>query len=214
MIYAHTLVGSCHVITCGHYLTPTKIPWADQPLQYHLKFRIWSQIYNASYHKAVRRTSMGDLGAGPSGSGAEFDVPKCAEGIMGCKKRADGTWVHTIRSTFTASGSLVAHHGHCHAPTCLSMALYRCDKSVKVCNATTGELLCNQEPVYGGSGKVPNKNMNEKGFILQPPCIWGDPEFGLEPPVKVDGYTLHNVKTSNANYGHHGEMAHPQVYVV
>lgn len=191
-----------------------EIPWADQPLQYHLKFRIWSQIYNASYHKILSRHGMADLGAGPSGVGAEFDVPKCAEGMMGCERRADGMWVHTIRGTYKGSGSLVAAHFHCHAPTCLQMAMYRCDNSIKVCNATTGELLCNQEPVFGGTGKVQNKYMDQPGFILQPPCLWGDAEFGLEPPPKVDGYTLHSIKKSNANYGHHGEMAHSQIYVV
>ena len=35
---------------------------------------------------------------------------------------------------------------------------------------------------------------------------------GLEAPVGVEGYVLHTVKTANATYGHHGEMAWQQMY--
>ena len=48
------------------------------------------------------------------------------------------------------------------------------------------------------------------GYILQPPCLWGSPDFGLSPPPSVDGFVLGAVKTSNATYGHHGEMAWQQ----
>ena len=49
------------------------------------------------------------------------------------------------------------------------------------------------------------------GYILQPPCLWGSRDFGLEDPPGVDGYVLGTVKTSNASYGHHGEMAWQQM---
>ena len=91
--------------------------------------------------------------------------------------------------------------------------MYACDKGAKDCNSTTGRLLCREDPVYGGTGKIDNKDMDEPGFILQPPCLWGDEEFGLEPPPNVDGLMLHTVKTSNATYGHHGEMAWQQMYL-
>ena len=59
------------------------------------------------------------------GLGAEFDVPKCAEGVPGCSKGADGSWVHTVvgiqKPSVHPGSQLVAAHMHCHAPTCLSI---------------------------------------------------------------------------------------------
>ena len=31
-----------------------EIPWADRPLEYHLKFRFWAQPYNESYREPQR----------------------------------------------------------------------------------------------------------------------------------------------------------------
>lgn len=183
------------------------IPWPNQPLNYSLKFRFYVQEYNETYHQNLKRTTWGIA------SPVEFDVPKCEEGVMGCSRGDDGTWVHTITGTYTGGGKLAAAHFHCHAPTCLSVQMYRCNKSVEVCNATTGELLCREDPVYGGTGKIDQPKFDEPGYILQPPCLWGSSEFGLEEPVDTTGYTLHSVKTSNATYGHHGEMAWQQMYV-
>eukprot|EP00463_Aulacantha_scolymantha_P004015 TRINITY_DN497_c0_g1_i1.p1 TRINITY_DN497_c0_g1~~TRINITY_DN497_c0_g1_i1.p1 ORF type:complete len:412 (+),score=47.44 TRINITY_DN497_c0_g1_i1:493-1728(+) len=183
-----------------------EIPWVDQPLEYHLKFRFWVQPYNATYHTNARRTTWGIA------SPVEYDIPKCGSNIMGCKRQPDGNWVHTIHGTFKGGGHLLAAHFHCHAPTCLSMSMYKCDKSVKVCNSTTGTLLCRENPVNGGTHKIDKKNFDEPGYILQPPCLWGSPKYGLEPPVDVSGLTLHTIKTSNATYGHHGEMAWQQMY--
>lgn len=168
------------------------IPWTDRPLTYRLKFRFWYQDYNASYHRNVKRTTWGIA------SPVEYDVPKCAANVEGCAL-VNGTWIHTITGTFQGNGKLVAAHFHCHAPTCLSVSLYRND---------TGELLCREVPVYG---------LNEPGFISQPPCLWGSetPEsFGLETPPDVNGVALHAIKTSNATHGHHGEMAWLQMFHV
>mmetsp|Transcript_3494 Transcript_3494/g.10810 ORF Transcript_3494/g.10810 Transcript_3494/m.10810 type:complete len:746 (+) Transcript_3494:757-2994(+) len=187
-----------------------QIPWVDQPLVYHQKFRFWVQPYNASYHTNVKRTTWGIA------SPVEFDVPKCAPGVMGCEKDPKtGSWVHTIRGTYGGGGKLVAAHFHCHAPTCLEMSMYRCNMSqVSECNATTGELICSEFPIYGGTGAIANKTFDEPGYITQPPCLWGDAEFGLEAPVDTSGYTLHSVHRSNADYGHHGEMAWQQMFFV
>jgi len=181
-----------------------KIPWADQPNEYHLKFRFWVQPFNESYHTILRDDRWGIA------SPVEYDVPKCAEGIEGCSKGENGHWVHTIRGTFKRSGRLLAAHFHCHAPTCLEMALYACGPEVKTCNATTGKLLCKENPIYGGSDL--HRKADEPGFIAQPPCLWGSDEFGLESPPNVAGLTLHTVKKANATYGHHGEMAWQQMY--
>ena len=45
-----------------------------------------------------------------------------------------------------------------------------------------------------------------------PPCLWGDAAQGLEAPPRIDGRTLQIVKRANATAGHHGEMAHSQVF--
>ena len=105
-------------------------------------------------------------------------------------------------------------HFHCHAPTCLNVALYRCASGTEVCNATTGELLCSETPVYGGTGAAADPRFDEAGFIFQPPCLWGDSAFGLEAPPATDGFVLGATKTANATHGHHGEMAWLQMKFV
>ena len=202
-----------------------EIPWVDRPLEYHFKFRFWYQEYRADggngkpSHKKIGGGWGSNLGAGGGGLGAEFDVPKCAEGVPGCSKGEDGTWVHTVvgiqKASEHAGSELVAAHMHCHAPTCLSMS---------IANNETGEMICEQRPTYGGSNPadVHDKNRpgtsreadkyEETGFIAVPPCLWGSPEHGLDPPPNLDGVTMRIVKRSNATYGHHGEMAHGQFY--
>lgn len=193
-------------IACHHMFSlldaDQEIPWPDQPLEYHLKMRFWYQDYNESYHSNVKRTTWGIA------SPVEYDVPKCAEGVKGCSKDEDGNWIHTIHGTFKGSGRLIAAHFHCHAPTCKNFKMYR------DWNGTHGNLLCEENPVYGGTGKVDLRKFDEPGYILQPPCLWGSKEFGLEPPPDVGSTTLHSIKTSYANSGHHGEMAWQQMFYV
>jgi len=196
-----------------------EIPWPDVPIEYRLKFRFWVQPYEPTYHTNVRRVTLGIA------SPTEYDVPKCAEGVPGCSfevvnNEVSGEtkhrWVHTIRGTFQANkhvGRLVAAHFHCHAPTCLRTALYLCDDDVdgnqQGCNETTGTLLCQQDTVQSHGEK---ERFHEAGFIHQPPCLWGDSRYGLEPPVNVKGRTLFAIKTADATYGHTGEMAWLQMY--
>jgi hypothetical protein len=40
-----------------------EIPWADQPLVGHLKYRFWVQPYNASYHTGLSRRPNWGLGS-------------------------------------------------------------------------------------------------------------------------------------------------------
>jgi hypothetical protein len=183
------------------------IPWSDQPLEFHLKFRFWVQDYDAAdpakggkpSHVNVGRTTWGIA------SPVEYDVPKCGPEVPGCTQQPDGNWIHTIEGTYQGHGKLVAAHFHCHAPTCLSM---------KMMDNATGEVICEERPVYGGTGKA-DPNYDEAGYIFQPPCLWGDnPELGLQPPPDVTGKTLYTIKTSNATYGHHGEMAWQQMYFI
>lgn len=197
-------------IACHHMFSlldhDQPIPWVDQPLEYSLKFRFWVQEYDPSYHVSVFRDTWGIA------SPVEYDVPLCGPDVMGCQQEQDGTWVHTIAGTFSGHGALVHAAFHCHAPTCLSVALYMCPPGTHECNATTGQLLCEEVPVFG-TDKMDTQPFNELDFILQPPCLWGATEFGLESPVSVTGMVLGAVKRSNATYAHHGEMAWLQMYL-
>jgi hypothetical protein len=40
----------------------------------------------------------------------------------------------------------------------------------------TGEIICEERPVYGGTGKLDLSKFDEPGYILQPPCVWGKEE--------------------------------------
>ena len=50
---------------------------------------------------------------------------------------------------------LIYSGGHCHAPSCISMTLYRND---------TGEILCQQIPQYG-KGNVDKNRFDVAGYI-------------------------------------------------
>ena len=190
-----------------------EIPWADQPLVFHHKWRVYVQPYNASYHQSVR------FGGGDAlliGSPYEYDVPKCADGVPGCEM-VDGTWIHTITGSKIGGDHMAQLNFHCHAPTCLSMSVYACDKGVAAedCNATVGKLVCEQKPVYGGSGapELNGTRFDEDGYIAIPDCVWGGAEFGLEAPFDWTGVPVHMVKTANATFAHYGEMAGGQPWV-
>jgi len=192
-----------------------EIPWADRPLVFHHKYRFWVQPYNASYHTPL---TLGETvgSALLIGGHWEYDVPKCADGVPGCSL-VDGTWLHTVTGSTIGRHTFVALNFHCHAPTCLSMAVYACAKGTPLaqCNASVGTLICMQRPVYGGSGAAAlnGTRFDEPGYIAIPDCFWGDRAYGLEPPQDLSGVPLHMVKTSNATYGHYGEMAGGQPWV-
>ena len=96
-------------------------------------------------------------------------MPQCADGT------APEDCTHEIWGSLTPGGKdlhLAAIHMHCHAPTCLAMELW---------NNKTGELVCRQRPIYGGTGDATvGERIDEPGYIFTPPCLWGA-EAGLEP---------------------------------
>ena len=91
--------------------------------------------------------------------------------------------------------------GHCHAPSCIGIELYRNDSG-------TPQLLCNQTSVYG-KGAVHLDRFDEAGYVLLPPCLWGSAEEGLEPPSWLPaGTPMYSLKRNrNTRSGHFGEMA-------
>jgi len=198
-----------------------EIPWADQPLVLHHKWRLWVQPYNESYHTPVTYGFGTEL---LLGSPYEYDVPDCkaAPTPAGCARDPEfggNTWIHTVRGNTLGLHHFTALNFHCHAPTCLSMAVYACDKAVALadCNATVGRLVCEEKPVYGGTGAavLNGTRFDETGYIAIPQCTWGAAEFGLTPPPDLTGVPLHIIKKANATWPHTGEMAggQPWVYV-
>lgn len=189
--------------TCHHHWTlldaDQDIPWQDQPLTYYKKFRIYFQEYNESFHVQANRQ---DWGIGADGDHAEYDVPQCAPGTptSECNHTISGTWM--VHPSDGPKMGLVLAHFHCHAPTCLRVELW---------NNDTGKLLCGQNPIYGGTGQVDDPRFDEAGYIAVPPCMWGSAEHGLESPPVINGMTVKVVAVTNSTYGHHGEMALPEI---
>jgi hypothetical protein len=173
--------------------------WKSQPLTYYQKYRIYFQDYNPEVHiGTIPRQGWGIAAAGGL---AEYDVPQSPPSTP----LSERTW--KIWGVLTPGGTdqyLAAIHFHCHAPTCLEMAIY---------NNVTGELVCSEKPVYGGTGQIDQARFDEPGYILQPPCLWGDAP-GLEPMPKASGVPFLIVAITNSTYGHHGEMAFPEVTLV
>ena len=118
-------------------------------------------------------------------------MPKCADGVAGCSL-VGGTWIHTITGNHMGNHKFAALNNHCHAPTCLSMAVYRCAKGSALddCSVATGELVCETRPVYGGTGApgIAGSRFDEPGYIAIPDCFWGDARWGLEPPPDLTGF--------------------------
>ena len=177
----------------GHNLLDADQEIPPQLLNYHMKFRFWFQEYipdnnthSASHYNLPRIYQQTEANAG------EYDIPPAFSlpnetAIVGyssnwplnkltpgttcsgnCPDGDDCDCVHEIHYRWIESPSkpmrLIYAGGHCHAPSCISMILYRND---------TGEILCEQIPVYG-QGDVVNNKYDEAGYILIPPCLWGN----------------------------------------
>merc|ERR1711935_620198 len=120
-----------------------------------------------------------------------------------CTQTITGTWMPVPASS--KGVHMVKAHFHCHAPTCIKMELW---------NHDTGKLLCRESTLIGGTGKIDLKRFDEPGYIAVPPCLWGSPEDGLNPPPLMTGMTIKVISLTNNTYGHHGEMALPELSFV
>jgi hypothetical protein len=172
-------------------------PWPDQPLEYYQKYRFYYQEYDPQKHVISLPRTVWAIGAFIG----EYDVPPCPAGTP----PEDCT--HEIWGVVTPGGDnlhIAGIHFHCHAPTCLAM---------EIVNNKTGELICRQEPIYGGTGQVDIAKFDEEGYILQPPCLWGEGP-GLEPMPLASGVSFIIRAITNSSVGHHGEMAFPEISLV
>ncbi len=189
-------LSTCH--HAWHLLDADQtVPWQDQPLTYYFKWRFYFQEYDPAQH-----VSAYGWNTGIGGDTAEYDVPQCAAGtpVDQCTFEVSG-----VVAPPAGNMHFVGAHYHCHAPTCLMLEIY---------NNVTGELLCREEPYHGqGADKSGGDRFDQEGYIAQRICLWGNSSFGLEPPPKVGGVPLFIRAVTNSTYGHHGEMALPQMLV-
>jgi hypothetical protein len=119
-----------------------------------------------------------------------------------CPDGDDCECIHTITYNHTVSNMrLIYAGGHCHAPACIGLWLYRNDPGHDM------ELLCHQRPLYG-EGNIDANKYDEAGYVTLPPCLWGNDE-GLNPSVLLPPNTeLVSIKKNrNTLTGHYGEMA-------
>ena len=95
------------------------------------------------------------------------------------------------------------------------MTIYNHDTNATICQekAVYGEGVVHADPTPGDA-RHPHDKFAERGYIAVPPCVWGSTADGLEPPPNLANVTLRVVKHSNATHGHHGEMAHGEIYYV
>ena len=137
-----------------------------------------------------------------STSSADLHLTPGTSCVGDCPGGPDCECEHTITSHFSMSNaSMIYAGGHCHAPACISIELYKNDTG-------TPELLCRQVSVYG-EGDVAANKFDEVGYVALPPCLWGSPEEGLEPPVYLGPNTpmFSMTKSRNTLVGHTGQMA-------
>ena len=75
----------------------------------------------------------------------------------------------------------------------------------------TPELICKEVPYHGAASVATQADkFDEPGYIAQRVCLWGlHPPF--EYPPFVSGQKLWVKAVTNNTYGHHGEMALPQM---
>jgi len=101
-----------------------------------------------------------------------------------CPDGPDCECVHTIHFDWTMQAKrLVYAGGHCHAPACKDIRLFRNDTG-------TLELICHQMPLYGNGTHTnsPSGIYDEAGYLSLPPCLWGQEE-GLEPSFLIPAGT-------------------------
>ena len=137
-----------------------------------------------------------------STSSADLHLTPGTSCVGDCPGGPDCECEHTITSHFSMSNaSMIYAGGHCHAPACISIELYKNDTG-------TPELLCRQVSVYG-EGDVAADKFDEVGYVALPPCLWGSKDEGLEPPVFLgeDTPMFSITHTWNTHVGHTGQMA-------
>ena len=195
-------------------------------LRYHMKWRFWFQEYNVAGADGATPThyNLDRIYFQTEANAGEYDIPPAyslpGNPVAGydnwplntttpgttctgtCPDGPDCECVHTIQAKFTVGPTrLIYAGGHCHAPACKDIRLFRNDTGHEM------ELLCWQRPKYG-VGEVDKDKYDEAGYLALPPCVWGD-EPGLNASLLLPpGTPIVSIKRNfNTKVGHYGEMA-------
>jgi hypothetical protein len=197
---------------------------SKEKLSFHMKVRIWFQEYipatptaSASHELLFRmyHSLAGEYDVvkqTPSGSRKDVNASNVQVNEFKFKAKDMLRFGNIRTNTFDTPWptknqtgiKLLYINGHCHAVACIQFDLY---------NDDTGELLCRQQRRKGETLRpsTNGKRFDEAGYISLPPCLFGDREEGLKPPMFLSFETnLRSVKITNATYTHYGEMAHWQ----
>lgn len=220
-----TYVGGLRCCAHGRIMLDADQEIRPELLRYHIKFRFWFQEYQDNVPKTGRPShyDLPRIYYQTEANAGEYDIPPAfvrpGETIVGypgwpvgkptpgttctgtCPDGPDCECIHTITYHWNVSNiRLLYAGGHCHAPSCVSLELYRNDTG-------TPKLLCRQLPKYG-QGRVHEDKFDEAGYLALPPCLWGE-EPGLEPSQFLPANTpLVSIKKNrNTHMGHFGEMA-------
>jgi hypothetical protein len=213
-----TYSGGLSCCSHGRILLDSAQERRPELLRYHMKFRFWYEEYNVTNRTPSHR-NLQRLYWQTEANAGEYDVPpafaKLGFPIAGypnwpidtptpgttctgaCPNGYDCECVHTIHYMWkTEPMRIIYAGGHCHAPSCISIELFRND---------TGEIICRQSPIYG-TGTT--DKWDQAGYLTLPPCLWGD-DSGLLPSVLIPaGVELLSIKKNrNTFVGHYGEMA-------
>ena len=164
-------------------------------MTYQLKFRFWFQEYYGQ-NSLERFYYQTEAYAG------EYDIPKCEEGTP------PEECIHSITAHFQGKDmvdkniignnkgfKLIYLAPHCHAPSCIDVALY---------NQDTGDLICH---VNGELGKGTDAKYDEEGYIKLNPCLFGEDAGLLEPHLFQWNTNFTSIKRNNNTNGHYGDMA-------
>lgn len=121
------------------------------------------------------------------------------------------TWrgwsVHSIRACLLAKGVCTY--------SMLSAILSYSIHADNLCVILISKLFSSYDTLHiEGTHKIDEPRFDEDGYIAMPPCLWGSPEDGLLPPPFMNNMTIKVTALTNNTYGHHGEMALPEISLI
>ena len=157
---------------------PPPVPWNPSPTDkgpshYDLPRIYYQTEANAGEYDVIpafKRKGMPEIPGYPRWPEGKMTPGTTCTGT--CPDGPDCDCTHTIHYKWSAGPfRLMYAGGHCHAPSCLGLWLYRNDTGHEM------ELLCHQAPIYG-QGDVHNNKYDEAGYVTLPPCVWGDDRYG------------------------------------
>ena len=168
----------------------------------HYNSRIYTQTETAAGEYDIRQRSRG-LGRRSRAAEWPSDMPTPGTTCTGtCPGGDDCECIHTVKFhwSYPSATRLIYAGGHCHAE------LHRHDAVPQRHRPRDGG--CVPASATIGTGNVTHDKYDEPGYLMLPPCVWGD-DAGLNPSILLPpGTPLVSIKRNrNTHTGHFGEMA-------